>query len=204
MIEPNLQLLCRNLDKRYLEVWGKQKNVFAFAAYKATEIIGFTTGFLDENNMRTSSLYVMPEYQCMGVGSNLLTTAENAAGLIAPNMQLFSLEGAVTFYKDRGYENTLVHGRVLKTKKLPQTVAGVVPVFQWSDRLNAKLNIKVDDALLQGKYQPIFVYVNGEQKIDGVATRLSNGKDYVKFTRKGGDIAKYRAMELKDALYNIR
>ena len=69
LIEPNLQYLCRDLDKRYLDVWCKQRNVFAFAAYKATEIIGFTTGFLDGNNMRTSSLYVMPEYHSHGVSS---------------------------------------------------------------------------------------------------------------------------------------
>ena len=118
-----------------------------------------------------------------------------------------TLNGAVGFYKDRNYENVLVHGRVQKIKKLPQTVQGVVPVFGWTDTLSAKLNVRVDtDLLKNSKHQPIFVYVNDKQRIDGVAVRLSNGKEIIKYKagRLSADMAKYRALELSDALYMVR
>lgn len=205
LVERNIRHMCRDLDKTYFDVWRLSDHSFAFAAYSGENLVGFTSGFMNGNNMFTNALYVTPKYHNCGIGSGLLNTSEQAASLIVHNMQLVPLENAISFYQERDYKNVLIQGRIHKIKKLPKLSAGIVPVFGWSDKLSTKLNIDVDTNLLkQSKHQPIFVYVNGEQKIDGVATRLSNGEDYVKFTRKGGDVAKYRAMELTDALYNTR
>ena len=91
-----------NLESSYLKAWKKERNVFAFAAYIDKEMVGFVTGSLNGKNMFTRALYVMPQCQGYGIGSNLLSSAENAASLIAPNMELFSLSGATRFYQNHG------------------------------------------------------------------------------------------------------
>ncbi len=201
----NKQQHIENLDQSYFDILRLSRNSFAFVAYAGEYMVGFTSGFMSGENMWTNALYVDKRYHDYGIGTKLLSTSEQAASLVAKNIQLIPLTGAVSFYQSRGYKNTLVQGRVVKTKKLPLAMSGVLPVFGWSDNLSAKLNVKVDsDLLKQFRGQPIFVYLNPEQKIDGVATRLLNGKDYIKFTRKSGTVAKYRAMELSDTLYMVR
>ena len=197
-------ILYANLDKAYFSTWYMENNAFAFAAYIKEEMVGFISGALSGNNMFTRSLYVLPQYQGCGVGSHLLETAERAASFIVSNMELFSLDGADGFYNAHNYKNTLVQGRVMKIKNLPKTETGVVPVFGWNNVLQARLNIKVNINLFDCKYQPIFVYVNKDKKIDGLAILYSNGKDFIKFTKKGGDVAKQHKLELLDALSNVR
>ena len=207
-VEQHSLCVYDNLDQNYFTILQKCRNSFAFGAYKSDEMIGFTTGFLNgENTMFTNALYVLPEYQGFGIGSKLLNTSERAASLIASNMRLVPLENAVSFYQDRDYKNILVQGRIHKIKKLPKISAGIVPVFGWSDKLSAKLNVRVDTGLLkQDKHQPIFVYANDAQRIDGVATRLSDGKEFIEYNKRvvSGDMLKYRTLELSDALYMTR
>lgn len=206
LVERNIRHMCRDLDKTYFDVWRLSNHSFAFATYSGENLVGFISGFMNGNNMFTNALYVTPKYHNCGIGSGLLNTSEQAASLVATNMQLISLGGAVNFYQNLGYKNMPLRGRVVKTKKLPQTEMCVVPVFEWSDKLSAKLNVDVDTNLLkQSKHQPIFVCVNNEQKIDGVATRLSNGEEFIKYNDKSHKIiAKYRTAELSDALYMVR
>jgi len=197
--EPDLRLLCRNLDKEYLKIWNQEKNVFAFAAYKSEEIIGFTTGFLRGKNIFTNALYVIPEYQGYGIGSKLLNTAECASSFVAQNMELFPLGGSFGFYQNRGYKNVLVLGRIKKVKELQKT-SGVIPVFQWCPQMQTKLNVKFDTDVLKQKYQPIFVYVNGQQQIDGVAIRMQNGKNKVAVNTGKKTLSEYCKQELVNAL----
>ena len=193
-----------HLDSAYLNTWNIENHVFAFAAYQTEKMVGFITGALNGSNMFTRSLYVLPEYQGCGIGSKLLDNAECAASFVAPNMELFSLDGAVNFYKNRGYKNTMVLGRVMKVKNLPKPV-GVIPVFQWSDRLQSRLNVKIDgDLLKQSKYQPIFVYVNEYRKIDGIAMRMKNGKEKIKVNLKQKDLLEKYKFELSNALAESR
>ena len=122
-------------------------------------------------------------------------------------MRLVPLEKAVSFYQERDYKNVLIQGRIHKIKKLPKVSAGIVPVFGWSDKLSAKLNVRMDtDLLKQHKHQPIFVYVNDVQRIDGVATRLSDGKEFIEYNKRvvSADMLKCRTLELSDALYMTR
>lgn len=189
-----------NLENAYLKAWNKERNVFAFAAYIDKEMLGFITGSLNGKNMFTRALYVMPQYQGYGIGATLLDSAENAASLIAPNMELFSLASAVNFYQNRGYKNTIVLGRVMKIKKL-SNATGVIPIFQWCDKLQSKLNIKIDVNLLKHPgHQPIFVYVNTQQKIDGIAIRSSNGEQKIKLNLKDKNLSQIYAQKLSSAL----
>ena len=200
--------LYDNLDQNYFTLLSKTRNPFAFGAYKSDELIGFTSGFLNgENTMFTNALYVRPECQGFGIGSSLLNTSDCAASLIASNMRLVPLEKAVSFYQERDYKNVLIQGRIHKIKKLPKVSAGIVPVFDWTEKLSAKLNVRMDtDLLKQHKHQPIFVYVNDVQRIDGVATRLSDGKEFIEYNKRvvSADMLKCRTLELSDALYMTR
>ncbi|MBO4745528.1 MAG: GNAT family N-acetyltransferase [Alphaproteobacteria bacterium] len=189
-----------NLESAYLNTWNMESNVFAFAAYVGDEMVGFTTGSLNGANMFTRSLYVLPQYQGCGIGSSLLNSAENAASLVSPKMELFSLAGAVSFYQNRGYKNTVVLGRVMKIKKL-SNATGVQPVFKWCDKLQSKLNLKFDANLLQkNKHQPIFVYVNDQQKIDGIAVQTPNGEQQIKVNPKAKISSPIYTQKLSDAL----
>jgi len=189
-----------NLEKAYLNTWNTETNVFAFAAYTAEEMIGFITGSLTGKNMFTRSLYITPQYRGYGIGTNLLNSAENAASLVTSNMELFSLSGAVSFYQNHGYKNTLVLGRIMKIKKL-SNVTGVIPVFQWCNKLQSNLNVNFDIKLLQQtKHQPIFVYVNKQQKIDGVAIRMSDKEQKITINTKGKNLSKIYTQKLSEAL----
>ena len=75
-------------------------------------------------------------------------------------------------------------------------------LHQRSDELSAKLNVKIDNALLDDcKGKPTFVYVNANGNIDGVALCLSNGKNMVKLNDKQ---PKHRVSELLWYLDNCR
>lgn len=187
-----------NLESAYLNAWNTEQNVFTFAAYSTDEMIGFITGSLTGKNMFTRSLYIMPNYQGYGIGTTLLDSAENAASLVASNMELFSLSDAVCFYQNRGYKNTLVSGRIKKTKKL-SNAHGVIPIFQWCDKLQSKLNVKFDTNLLT-KHQPIFVYVNSHQKIDGIAIRTPNGEQKIKVKPKEKNLSQLYTQKLSEVL----
>ena len=90
-------------------------------------------------------------------------------------------------------------------KKLPKTISGVVPVFEWCDELQAKLSFKVDNALLKSyKYQPMFVYVGKNNKIDGIGVCLPNGKQEIMLNEKLKSFAKHRRIELSCAMDDCR
>lgn len=186
----------KSLSNAYFNMWKMERNAFAFAGYCGENIVGFTSGVFRAPDMFTRSLYVNPEYQGFGMGSKLLDASERAASIIASNMTLISLDGSVKFYQKHGYKNINVFGRVTKIKKLPQMTSGVIPVFEWCDKLQSKLSVKINgDLLKQCKHQPIFVCVNQDQKIDGVAARLPDGKDFIKYN-KNIDVLQCRALEL--------
>ena len=201
LIDWNRLFSYTTLNQAYFNTWDIENHVFAFAAYKGKEMVGFITGALTGINMFTRSLYVIPQYRGYGIGSKLLETAERTASFVATKMELFSLSGSVSFYHERGYKNTVVCGKVMKTKKLSKISAGTVPVFQWFDSLQSKLNVEIDTNLLkQSEYQPIFVYVNSKQNIDGIATRLPDGKKEIRLNDK----QKHHWFELSYALDNCR
>ena len=181
----------------------KEKNRFIFAAYYDKEIIGFTNGYVLAENMYLDNFYVHPMYQGFGIGTELLKRTENAASIIKPNLKLCPLSSAVSFYQQ--YKYNFAPGGKYMIKKLPKTVNGVEPVFEWCDELTAKLSFKVDtESLKRYKYQAMFVYVGKDNKIDGVAVRLPNGEKEIKINDKQKSLAKYRMLELSCALDDCR
>lgn len=195
--------LFRDLDKDYFDMWKKEKNVFTFVACYEKQIIGFANGYTDnDDTMYLNGLYVEPLYHYCGIGSKLLKKAEFAASIISPTLKLMPLKTAESFYQQYGY-GWSVNGHM--TKKLPKTITGVVPVFEWCDELQAKLSFKVDNALLKSyKYQPMFVYVGKNNKIDGIGLRLPDGKKTIVLNEKLKSLAKYRRIELEYALDNCK
>jgi len=194
--------LFRDLDKDYLDMWKKEKNVFTFVARYEKQIIGFANGYIDNDTMYLNGLYVEPLYHYCGIGSKLLKKAEFAASIISPTLKLMPLKTAESFYQQYKYGWSADCHMV---KKLPKTISGVVPVFEWCDELQAKLSFKVDNALLKSyKYQPMFVYVGKNNKIDGIGVRLPDGKQEIMLNEKLKSLAKNRRIELSYALDNCR
>lgn len=190
--------------KRYYAKAENQKYRCIFAAFYNAEIIGFTYSYFSSENMYLDALYVNPKYHGFGIGTNLLKTTENAVSIIKPtNMELFPLNSAITFYQHCKYKHS--GGGTYMTKKLSKTVNGVIPVFEWCDELHAKLNFKTDETLLiTYKYQPKFVYVGKDNKIDGVAILLPNGERLISLNEKQKSLLKQRRLELLNALDNCR
>ena len=189
----------------------RTRNHFAFGAYNNYGMIGFALGHKQsDNNMYLSHLFIDPIYQGYGVGGQLLKRVENLSIIYSPTLKLFSLPDSIGFYGHYGYEHYgHKNGGMEKDKSMVKNLStpstGIVPVFEWVDSLNVKLNIDVDKSLLKiDKYQPFFVYMNSEQKIDGIATRFPNGEQYIKLNENQTKLAKRRKIEMSFALDQSR
>lgn len=188
---------------KYHKENANEQNAFAFAGFYKNEMIGFSDGYTMSDGIKLDSLFVDPIYHGFGVGTKLLQSAEQSASLIKSDMLLMPLDNAIHFYQTHGYDYR--RPGFYLGKKLSKPVSGIIPVFEWCDELNAKLNLEINTNLLkQYERQPIFVYVNNNQQIDGIATRLSNGKDFIKYNGREKTLAKCRESELSYALYNAR
>lgn len=152
------------------------KHNFAFIACHKTQMIGFTHGcFIGSDDVYLRRLYVLPTYHHCGVGSQLLQAAEQSAAIFAKNISLISLSNSTDFYEvKQGYSK---FGSNME-KELTIPANTILPVFQWVKKdFNVKFDVQVDTAKLkENKFQPIFVHVNYDNKIDAVATRGPNGE----------------------------
>ena len=79
------------------EKWGKRFINFAFGAYLGSEMVGFIQGDAHGRCANIQSLYVLKEYQKLGVGHRLLSRAERAASIFAKRVELVSLSKAEPF-----------------------------------------------------------------------------------------------------------
>ena len=158
--------------------WGRYKTKYAFGAYHDGKMIGFIKGFLlDKYDMYIRNLYVLPQYNGMGIGKVLLKSAEGSAYPFALNMNIISLPGAVTFYLQNGYRN--YDNRSLD-KSLNKPVTGVVPVFKWQHFVHTKLNFGVDKQLLKmNEKQPKFIYVGPNSEIEAVGLKTVEGENVI-------------------------
>lgn len=196
----------RQSIRRYYVKTEDNKYRFIFGAFYDKQIIGFTFGYNPANepdNMYLDAFYVHPKYQGLGVGKDLLKTTENALSIIKPtNMELCPLISAITFYQHCKYKNST---GAYMTKKLPKTVNGVIPVFEWCDELHDKLSFTMDESLLiTYKNQPKFVYIGKDNKIDGVALLLPDGERLIKLNERQKSLLKQRKLKLLNALDNCR
>nr|MBQ0091695.1 GNAT family N-acetyltransferase [Candidatus Enterousia merdequi] len=182
----------------FVRDWICCKYNMAFAAYHNEQMIGFVTGYKSSGTwFYLRNLYVNPEYNGMGIGRNLLSSIEKSASLLFNNIELVALDKAVSFYEKYGYTN--FDGRNM-TKKLPKSFVGTAPVFQWSGKLNSRLNMEIDCKLLkQYNNCPILVYVSLDKKIDGVAVKTPDGKNIVWTNQNRGQIMSdfYKQLLLK-------
>lgn len=191
----------------YVYAVEKARNHFAFGAYHKYGMIGFALGHKQsDNSMYLSHLFIDPIYQGYGVGGKLLKTVENLSFMYSRTLKLFSLPDSVTFYKHYGYEHCgNKNGEIVKDKSMVKNLStpstGIIPVFEWWAGLSANLNINVDADLLKiSKYQPFFVHLNSEQKINGLATRLPNGEQCIKVDENQPMLAKRLNIEMSFAL----
>ena len=164
----------KRIMHNYAFKWRASKYSFAFAAYHDEQMIGFVDGYLESRNeMWLDSLYVLPKYQKMGIGTNLLKMAERTSSIVANRINLIPLSESKNFYiQKNGYGYRGYMG-----KDLSDFATGVVPVFQWIKRnFNFAMNVKVDGYMLRkNEHQPTFVYLNERGQVDGVALRTKDG-----------------------------
>ena len=166
-IQTRLREYKSNLDE--------YKHNFAFIACYRKHMIGFAYGFsISSYEMYLNRLYVLPQYHRCGIGSQLLKATEQSAIIFAKKISMVALANATDFYERKhGYEQF-----EYMEKYLVPTANSIVPVFQWTKKdFNVKFDVQVDTAeLKENKFQPIFVHVNYDNKIDAVVTRKPNGE----------------------------
>ena len=190
--------------KGHMDDWKHERNNFAFAAYDDKIMVGFVTGYReDKSTMYLRNLYVNPQYNGMGIGKKLLAQSERASNLIVPNMSVVSLNGAVGFYENFGYQTT--DNRCL-AKKISQNMVGVVPVFKTLlGGMRAKMRVDYDKTLVrQCVHQPIFVYVTYEGEIDAVAIRTPDKEIKIWTNEKKRGMADFYKKQLLRAFEKVK
>ena len=167
----------RIIDSHKYE-WKHCKYNFAFGAFHNDKMIGFINGFSsDSSDMFLRNLYVLPQYNGMGIGGMLLRCAEKTSYLVANNMDVRALAGAVSFYEKNGFTN--YDGRSL-SKELNQSRVDVIPVFEWKKLMHVKLGFNIDKELLkQNKYQPKFVYVGPNREVEAVGVKTVDNENVI-------------------------
>ncbi len=208
--------LCTKEEEKQSHLYDYQRNLYnwqhnlAFAAYHKEELVGFAQGFCFERSSEIFSvyskeaflehLYVSPKYHKCGIGSQLLKSFEQSSSLIADRIILTPLRRAVDFYVKNGYR---YFGDM--EKDLTPCANSVVPVFQWIKKdFNVKFNVAVDSMFLkQNNYQPVFVYVNKDGKIDGVIGGGDENKMWIN-KKQEKDKVKYCRCQLLKAFSKVK
>ncbi len=147
---------------------GKTKN-FAFGAYDSDSLVGFIRGDVSRSEMSIEGLYVLPDYQNMKIGIQLLSAAERAGSLATKSVNLISLPRAEKFYLRNGYR--VLYSNVYDKSITRVGYSGAVPVF----KLSAPLARMTKDMLMPydisiEKHTPVFVYISVDFNVLGVAT----------------------------------
>lgn len=70
------------------------------------ELADQVVGWVEFDRNRIEGLYVDPKYSCQGIGSALLTHAEEQIGSVGcPTVELHASLNAEQFYANRGYQS---------------------------------------------------------------------------------------------------
>lgn len=196
--------IAQNIINGFKRVW-EQKDNIAFAAYDGQKMVGFAKCHSTEDpcEIYFSDLYVNPQYKGLGIGKRLLEQRERASGIFYSYISLLALnEKVASYFVKRGFNN---YDNRYMTKKLPERVIGVIPVFQPLVKLRAKTKVKYDKAIVnQCKNCPVFVYVNDKFEIDGVAVETPDKEVKIWVNEsKRGMVDFYKKM-LLNAINNVR
>lgn len=171
--------------------WKKKSFNFAYAAYHDDKMVGFIQGDVVDRVGYIRDLFVLPEYQKMRIGHNLLTNAETAAAMGARDLDLVSLVYAEPFYKAHGYTTLYGSNRLGKPTSQHGLSYATLPIFKCTPKVIqaceyiAKQNgVKFDKTLVSKLHRPMFIYAGHNQRIDGyivqddVVSKPVISKDY--------------------------
>ena len=165
-----------NIFYHYHKNW-EQTNNIAFGAFLGGKMVGFTKGFMiEDQDYELSSLFVLPEMQRQGIGRKLITCFENSVALVGSYVQV--------------------------SKKLPKLGKGVYPMFaRWQVKdIKPKIcSVPVDKKLLNDSlHQPLFVDINEKGQIDVVGLKNKDDVDTIWVSDKiPDDVKKCREMAVR-------
>lgn len=158
------------------QVWQKFQPCFAFGAYADGKMIGCVHGTLGRSRAVINGLYVLPEYQKMSVGAQLLAASERAASVYTDRMELRAINNANTrkFYNTHKY-NIFDPREGMCAKDISGMLRDTyVPLFFCSDAIAHRCatiaknyDINFDAASVNQKHLPMFAYVNMNGLVDG-------------------------------------
>lgn len=158
---------------------------FAFAAYDADNMVGFTRGNCWYRATTVHSLYIRPEYQGTGIGRKLLTQVERISGFETLTIDLISLAYAVNFYRKMGYRPVYRNGLDASNemfKRAPNLpTCTVLPVFHASpiiraecDKIATANNVTFDPKLIDRAHARGLVYINDKSEITGYGIQTAD------------------------------
>lgn len=165
--------------------WRTREFNFAFGAYDADNMVGFTRGNCWYHTTTVHSLYILPEYQGTGIGRKLLTQVENISGFETITIDLISLTYAVNFYRKMGYRPVYRNGldasneMFKRTPSLPKCT--VLPIFYASpmirsecDKIAAANHVTFKSKLINRGHVRGLVYVNDKSEITGYGLQTAD------------------------------
>ncbi len=160
--------------------WGKRFVNFAFGAYLGSEMVGFIQGDAHGRCANIQSLYVLKEYQKLGVGHRLLSRAERAASIFAKRIELVALSKAEPFYIKNGYSSQYGTNRYEKLG-IQAPRCECLPIFRCNSRLEKKckmLEPSFDAGFVNVSHLPMFVYYNVDSELCGYAIGGTKGDPF--------------------------
>lgn len=206
---------CDYVLNSWASAWKKRAFNFAFGAYDNGKMIGFIQGDCMYNVASIRSLYVLPDYMRLNIGSNLLQSAESACTFGANKFDLISLPKSKGFYKHHNYVPIVsCSNHYIKniTKNMyPRNT--VVPIFKLTSVMNvackdvADKNKNVfDQAYVNKNHCPMFAYVDNNTEIRAFIVckdYKTNNKDYSLLVHPSNFIQKYISLKLQNTFNNF-
>lgn len=146
--------------------WHRFKSHYAFGAYDGDKMVGCINGLITRGGANVSGLYVLPDYQKMGIGARMLAAAERSASVHVTQMELFALDGATTFYESHKYNLAPKTGQHIKSI-FNAARDTVVPIFWCRPEMTAAYqriaelyDLRFDAEDVNTRHMPMFAYID--------------------------------------------
>lgn len=161
----------------YQEKWNTYRKHFAFGAYDNDKLVGSIQGDCEDGVISMRQLYVLPDYQKIGIGRKLMSAMEDACAFDADIIELVALYSATPFYKSIGYTSP-THDNYLINDKISQVKGPhkITPMF-WTNAastrrcsaLSKKSGQKFAPTGVDTHHSPVFIYRDLNGCVQGVA-----------------------------------
>lgn len=155
----------------FVDSWKRYKNHFAFGAYDNGEMVGFVRGHMLRHSGYLDGMYILPEYQSLGIGSRLLVKGEDAIKMFSKRAELVARHSAISFYNERGYTALTGYGVLSREKELkPRRSVSVQPLFFSSAHISrqcAAIYPEYNADYVNVEHRPAFVYLDTLGNIGG-------------------------------------